>query len=399
MESKKMLNLLSKTMPWVVASLLVATAGFGQSNGCCPKPKPCCPEPKCCPPVCPIQLIPAYNHPARTDTRCPWDVNVSGSFIYWEALEDNLELGVVNTNTLNEYLNTHTAGIAGSFVEMNFKYKPGFKVGLGMSFDYDDWDVQSMYTWFHSTVSNHAKAIVGGANILPLKGLPYENSATGFNYVNGSWNLKMDIVDLNLGRWYYVGTKLTARPYFGARAAWIRQSLTNNLTNHGLGGINTGTTPTVVNPLGITYEANLQRSNSWAVGLESGVDSNWMLGEGFRVYGNGMFDIMFTRFSKAYMKETIEGTSFVGATYENSLSEKKVNTLRTHVSLEMGFGWGTFLDCNNWYLDFAAGYCFQAFYDQNMFRTFDSTSSRPTGHNPNGNLYVHGLTATVRLDF
>src|SRR2546425_1133944 len=105
-----MLNLLKKTKPWMVASLLVATSVFGQDNGnppprscppqqpCakpCPKPD-CCPTPKCCPPPCPqpcppTQVCPpcpvaccppwpvpvlnaAYNYPARTVVRCPWDI-------------------------------------------------------------------------------------------------------------------------------------------------------------------------------------------------------------------------------------------------------------------------------------------------------------------------------------
>ena len=76
MESK-MLNLLTKTKPWMVASLLVATSIFGQNAQCAPKcpPKPCpkpCPQPMpptqicdddpCCPDWPTPVLNAAYNY-------------------------------------------------------------------------------------------------------------------------------------------------------------------------------------------------------------------------------------------------------------------------------------------------------------------------------------------------
>lgn len=383
-----MLKLLTKTMPWMVASLLVATSGFGQNDRCCPRPKPCCPEPKpCCPTVCPIQLIPAYNHPARIDVRCPWDVDVFASFIYWQAIEENLELGIVNTTPLASFF-AGAAGLQGSVVEMDFKYKPGFKVGAGFGFDYDDWDVQAQYTWFRSHTHTSTEATVGGANILEMWGHPVEVLGNGYNFASGHWKLRMDLVDLNLGRWYYVGKMLTFRPYFGGRAAWIRQSYAANFVNEGLGGVGGFTTNQSIN----------QKSTSWAVGTEAGLDTNWIMGQGFRLYGNGMMDILFTRYNKASFAEAISGVGFAVG-YSDNISERKVNTLRTHLDLELGLGWGTYIDCNNWYLDFSAGYGFQVFFDQNMFRHFEDDFSFGASRNPNGNLYIHGLTATVRLDF
>jgi len=145
-----MLNLLTKTKPWMVASLLVATSVFGQNVAACPKPcppKPCpkpCPQP--CPPtqICPDQdpccpawptpvLNAAYNYPARIQTRCPWDFFAHASFIYWQPLQENMELGFVTDTTSTMFLD-------GRFVNMDFDYKPGFKVGVGMNFDHDNWD-------------------------------------------------------------------------------------------------------------------------------------------------------------------------------------------------------------------------------------------------------------------
>ncbi|MDE3046910.1 MAG: hypothetical protein KGI83_01020, partial [Verrucomicrobiota bacterium] len=83
-------------------------------------------------------------------------------------------------------------------------------------------------------------------------------------------------------------------------------------------------------------------------------------------------------------------------------NQTKLGTLRSHMDLELGFGWGMYLDCNNWYIDLAAGYGFQVFYDQNMFRRYVESGTGAASANslvPGGNLYVHGLTATATLDF
>lgn len=294
-------------------------------------------------------------------TRCPWDVYFDASFIYWQPIQDNMELG------LNVTTGTDTA------VNMDFDYKPGFKVGLGGNFDYDNWDLHAEYTWFHNTNSTSYTA-AAGTTVVPFYANPTDITGTS-TAVNQSWRLRMDIGELTLGRWHYVGTKLTVRPSFGARGAWIRQKLSTNFT--------TGAA---------TDDSFTAKSTSWAVGPQIGLDTNWVLGEGFRFYGNAEGDILYTRFNRLSTTHVDDEADSV------TISQRKYGTVRTHLDLELGFGWGTYLDCNNWYMDFTAGYGFQVFFDQNMFRRFTETAS-VNSFSPNGNLYVQGLTVTFRLDF
>lgn len=390
-----MLNLLTKTTPWMVASLLVAASGFGQDNRCCPPPKPkpqCCEPVKCekvCPPVCPIQLIPAYNHPAGIETRCSWDVWVDASFTYWQAIQDNMEVGIADVET--DIANLGSQITNGKVIDMGFKYKPGFKVGAGIKFDHDDWDAHAEYTWFRSKVNVHSNGLEGDnvttfAAIYPMVGMPVELGGRLFDNVSSDWTCNMDIIDATMGRWYYVGTKLTFHPYAGARAQWIRQKFNTFYSNDNsvIDGIHT---------LGIR-----QKSNSWAIGPEVGLDMNWMIGEGFRLYTCGEGDILFTRYNRMSDEELFLNPS-LSISEGQRVTQRHVNRVRAHLDLEMGFGWGTYLDCNNWYLDLSAGYGFQVFFDQNMFRNFVDDVSLGKSFAPNGNLYVHGLTATVALHF
>jgi hypothetical protein len=324
-------------------------------------------------------------------TRCPWDIFFDASFIYWQAIQENMELGVANTLSLT---NAASGQINGSVVNMDFDYKPGFKVGMGGYFDYDGWDTHAEYTWFHGT--NSESVTVDGVSILNL--LPMWGSAGGpdtevalnlYNIISENWNLKMDLADWDLGRWYYVGTKLTFRPSFGARAAWIRQNVTVVQTNNSRNGdFGTDDVFTVS-----------QKSRSWGIGAKTGLDTNWMIGCGFRAFGNAKADLLFTKYTRLSSSSTHVAPATIDADDNVTIKQKRVYAVKPHVDLELGLGWGTYLDCNNWYLDFAASYGFQVFYDQNMFRHFEDDVQRAVSTMPNGNLYIHGLTATVKLDF
>jgi len=322
----------------------------------------------------------AYNYPARTMTRCPWDMFFDVSFVYWQGTQENMELGVLsktytNTNVDNQLLNP------------SFDYKPGFKIGLGGNFDYDNWDMHGEYTWFHNT--NTTKTAlptpVAGvtAAINPAWGNPGSTYGTSAAYAsaNQKWKLDMDLVDLDLGRWYYVGTKLTFRPSVGTRAAFIKQQANVTYVR----------TEATANTLELKA-----KTNSWAVGPKFALDSNWVIGSGFRLFGNAETDILFTKYTKLSSKATNTDVAFVPVV---NGKQSSIGTLRTHIDLVTGLGWGTYIDCNNWYLDFTAGYEFQVFFDQNMFRFFADDSMHGKSFAPNGNLYLQGLTLTARLDF
>jgi hypothetical protein len=81
------------------------------------------------------------------------------------------------------------------------------------------------------------------------------------------------------------------------------------------------------------------------------------------------------------------------------ITADRVGTVRTHLDLEMGLGWGSYFDNNNWHVDLSASYGYQVFFGQNMFRHFDSATRVGANTSQFGNLYVQGLTVTARVDF
>lgn len=374
------MNFINKSAPWMVASLLAATSAFGQ-NKCAPSQKSFEQGHE----LVQSQMMAAYNAPARIDVRGAWDFYATGSFIYWQPRQENLELG--QTTQITTVGSTVTT--LNHIINMEFEYKPGFKVGLGMNFDHDNWDAYGEYTWLHGSHNQSSNGPASpSANAYLVANLPNPDvqGDTKYTDVSQKWRLNMDFADVELARSYYVGSKLSFRPFFGARGAWIRQSLDADYTNPTSASIGNN------DNLGARY-----RTHSWGVGPRAGLYTNWMLGQGFRLYGDGFADILYTRYKIRTRDFKVLKSN--GTIEETNNHQNKVDYLRTHIDLEMGIGWGSYFDNNNWHIDLLAGYGFQVFFDQNMFRRYVDDVSAGASIAPNGNLYVHGLTTTLRLDF
>lgn len=375
------MNLL-KTGSWIVAMLVVACAPvFGQNGKAvadcgtrCFQPQTCCPPKPCCEEMPKLQLPCAYNAPARIEVKCPWDLYVSASFTYWQPIQSNMEICVVGTGSDETF--------TGSVENFNADFEPGFKVGVGMNFDHDSWDTQMVYTWFRG---NTHESVTAGEDevILPLWTSPVDLISNGieFGSASESWKLHMDLLDWELARSYYVGRKLTFRPFIAVRGAWIRQNLNVSYES-----------PLVQTSASLFVD---KKSHSWAVGPRMGIATNWIFCDDFRIFGNGAADILFTRYTSLKSVDTHVGRS----TTEFVIRQHDYNAIRTHLELELGLGWGMYLDCYNWHLDFSAGYNFQVFFDQNMFRHICDDVLIVNSISPNGNLYMQGLTLTARVDF
>lgn len=361
--------------------------------------------------------IAAYNYPARIETQRPWNVFTEFSFNYWQPSQENMEVGELDKGTTESIATSggKTTSIATSdsfkSIKMDFDFKPGFSIGVGYKFAHDAWDLFLKYTWFHNrnkkheTASNFVLFDANSENIAPTWGTPVETGENiNFQFASEKWKLGMDIIDLDLGRWCYIGRKFTVHPILGARAVWIEQNVHVSYTN--------GFTSFTVDVPGLLGGGFLvanrkvhDTSHSWAVGPKIAVEMNWMLGYGFRLFGNGEVDLLFTRYSSIKEKSVTAGTvvgiiDFIPFNFEltdqTKGKDKKVDCLRTHLDLDLGFGWGTYLNKSKFYLDCAAEYTFQVFFDQNMFR---HDVKDPNSFIPNGNLYIQGLTVTLSFDF
>lgn len=324
-------------------------------------------------------ICPGYNAPSQIEVCQCRDFFVTGSFTYWQPTQENMALGLVGdiSNSLDV--------IQGYIVNLDFDFKPGFQLGAGMNLSDDQWDIYLQYTWFRGNeyASKDLDPNNDRVSLYPSIVKPYVGLSSYF-FGKEKWTLDMDLLDAELGRRYYVGKKLTFRPFIGLRTPFIRQRLEVDYLQN------------VFNPTD-----NLQirsKFNSWGIGPRTGICLDWDLGWEFRLYGKGAADIAFTQYSNyRFLQQNVNAA---GQVQENSRYKIKdsLNFLRPHMDLAMGFGWGRYLFNNKWHFDFSMDYSFQVFFSQNLFRCFvdDQSYVNVASH---GDMYIQGFTATCRADF
>lgn len=393
-----MLNLWNQTKLNMAVMLLTAAPLFAQQDGVKSRPQKSFEQGN---KLTNAQLMPGYNAPASIKVADSWDVYATASYIYWQAQQENLEIGLISQNDPQGTAGGNDAPFTTSYknnmsvTDPNFTYRPGFKFGIGANLGWDGWDAFAEYTWFHGSVGSGVTPLtINTNNTLPPNGqylypiqleeIAFQDEAF-YQDADQSWRLKMDLLDVSMGRSYYSGTKLTVRPFFGARGAWIRQVL-----------------DTTYNAMNFSPQRQAESNNasiSWGLGPRAGFDSNWLLGYGLRLIGIGSADILYTRYETRKNDQTVMVSGSTNPIIQNATVNQTIDYLRGHVDLEMGFGWGSYFDNDNWHVDLSASYGFQIFWDQTMFRNFEEPKFVTKSFAPNGNLYVHGLTVNGRLDF
>lgn len=328
---------------------------------------------------------PAYNAAARPEVRCSWDVFVTGSFIYWFANEEGLDIGY----------NSALTGAGGTIFPPNDglklpqpgKWLPGFKVGIGVDFDIDKWVGYVEYTWLHGETSKSLSpsADSRGTPVIVLTNWYKHNTTVEADHtasaVSSKWRVNLDILDALLSRPFYEGRNLTITPFFGARAMWLRQNFRLSAT----------TTNAPSNPV-----VSHNQSRSWAVGPRAGMQSHWLLGWGFRLEGDAAAALLFQRYTKvAHRSDALSADQVAAA---DLIYYRNYGALRPIMDMGLGLGWGTYLDCQNFYLDIGANYDFIYLWGQNLMRHLvDDYNYGVDGAAPD--LFYQGLTLTVRFDF
>lgn len=481
------------------------------------------------------------NPAARPVVKDGVDLFVSGDFLWWKAVQENLEyVATVNVGTPAVPGEGFLRSYQGRYYEPKFKYQPGFRVGIGYNLPYDGWDIFVNWTRFYNTAKDHRCAFpcnvecISSASGLvcfdSLGRVPSStvttagscgssnscntccntcftepcccNGSTSSSNMNSSssccntcnqspcccntdcqcccepcceccevcfdcccpetliptlsafdtpdrygntniafakWNLKLNLLDGEIGREFFVSKYLTVRPYMGVRGAWIHQrydvkyqtDLTVNdpeFFGFSLGSVTATQT-----------DCACIKNNFNGVGPRAGFNTDWMLGAGFSFYANlginllwGQFDLYNSTTVSVVGDGVIDTTgTATGASTTFDIDEcavynfgEKYQTTKAITDLALGLQWqGTFAN-DRVGLMIQIGWDQHLFFNQGNIIGFDETvtpfalmpvvadsidatalhhdlTERTLGFNDRkgGDLSVQGLTVSARLDF
>ena len=307
------------------------------------------------------QMLGAYNAPARIDVRGSFDVFLQADFIWWQPKEEGTELASVIKNP-------QALATPDSTVHIGNDYKPGFKIGLGVNFEHDNWGMFTEYTWLHFTQSTSYTKSVATDSVYPI----WNHTLGAVDSLTGNWKVGYDVIDLVMQRAYYNGTKLTYTPYLGLRGGWLKQKIST-----------TGT-------IGANTAPSTAKDKTWLIGPKAGFDANYIFGAGFRMFGKAAAALLYQNF-----KTSINYYSAAATPVLQKYKKDSNGQITPNAELGLGLGYGTYFSNRGFHFDIAISYDFEYFWKQNRMISileYDDSSAQ-------GDLFMHGLTVALRFDF
>ncbi|NGX39180.1 MAG: hypothetical protein KR126chlam1_00502 [Chlamydiae bacterium] len=398
-------------LPLIVMSSFLGAAQNMDGNGCnekscnCEIPQAACNSEGCDCYYCYGPSNCAVNAPVRPKT-CDGDIGITVSGFYWNAHQDGMEYAIKNQVSLIDPASPSATEALNTLVDAryetpNFKWDWGFKLGLSHSGCHDGWDIGVVWTWYRGRSSGHIEAEQDdNCTLIPLWTDFVHPRSGGITYardIKEDWKLKLNLIDLELGREFWVSKYLAIRPHVGVRVAFIDQEFDIE---------HKGGTFSASN--GLNGFVDLENDFKGA-GVRAGLDSVWHLGCGWGFYGNFAASIVYGRFNVDHDEYVREAT---GSFEKIKLLETK-NSFRASrgmLDLALGVQYSTmFCDCC-YALTAMLGWEQHLFFDQNqMWRVVrvgaNSGGSIPNNagqnvfHERRGDLDTQGVTLTLKFEF
>jgi len=289
---------------------------------------------------------------------------------------------------------TASLPIKGRTKHMEFDWDCGLRVGLGYNFDYDGWSLSGQYTWFDTSGSDSTRAGLN-SSVVPLRGSSsIAGTANGIQdffvfctSAKSQFDMSYQAIDVELGRDYYVSSKLALRPFWGVKTAWIDLEQTTRYT----GGNPTGGNDSI---LGLSRNTVHIRENSdfWGVGPRTGIDTRWYLGEGFSIFGNIAGALLYGYFDVDHKERFTASNDFRIRLHADR------HAFSPTVQYQMGLRWDSYFHNNKHHFAVGLGFEGQYWWRMNqMLKIDDATTLKYERYSED--LSTYGLTLDMKLEF
>jgi len=370
-----------------VAAVLAATSANAIPRAPCDEPPAdvCCEEPR------PGPF--AFAYPKDIGLACPTDFYIAAELLVFQAKQGGLDYAMVNTtgdqnaNTVSAANESLTGGIVKGYSSdcSDWDWDIGARVNLGFYLNHDAWNFDIAWTYFHYTEDTSSVA-KGSSRMLPLWLVPQAFPAAGAGILgereaSAQWKMHYNTLDISLGKPHHVSRYVIFNPHFGLRAAWVDQCY---LARYGGSFSNADG----VTQLGSEMSA---KNDFWGFGLRAGVQTEWLLGSGWTIFGNAAGSLLYSKFD---IDQSVP-QGFLGYNVDNDFKQNIAN-----VELLLGIGWGTLFCKQQYRVSLRAAYEFHQWWNINHMRRFYSSTNWSANETvARGDLTLNGLSFRVMFDF
>jgi hypothetical protein len=314
------------------------------------------------------------------------DVFITADFIWWNASQEGISYAATGFVT-DDGTDPFASASKGKYDYVGSDWAPGFKVGLGLKLSHDGWDLYSQYTWLHASDSSSLSRENGVAYTGSL--LPFEDGPTvGGNKVKADWDLHFNVIDLELGRNFYLSQFLTMRPFIGFKATWQDQDLkvTTESNQFEIDGNGQQPSTPVTGPF-----VHKNATDVWGIGVRGGLNVSWYMSKNWSFYGDLAWTTMWTDYDTLTRSDTLyDSTTGNSKTYFN-VSNDDLYAVKYIGEMELGLRWEMWFYDDNYHFAIQAGWEQQVWVNWGQFvEILDHI---------NHDLSLHGLNLKFRFDF
>jgi hypothetical protein len=323
------------------------------------------------------EAVGMVNPSSRYQVEDGWNFFLNTEFLWWVAKEDGLYYAQSGyTGVLTSAIPPDgTKNFDGHLQKVKPHFRPGFRLGIGGNMAYDEWDIFLNWTWFKS----HARGDSRGL-LLTLWGHPDVSdpgsNLDGASSAKAKWALHYNVLDLEMGRSFWVGRHFSLRPFLGIRGAWIDQHF----------NIDYDFTTTPQTDGKLRAESDFEGG-----GVRAGMDMRFALLGGWSFYGiasasmlYGFYDCDFhEHWESVEVAKTRDG-------FHNAASSAQ---------LALGVRWDTYLHKDRYHCGLYAGWEQNIWFGVNKMNHYFHSLSEGNLQQMNGDLSLCGGTFGVRFDF
>ncbi|MBS0620065.1 MAG: hypothetical protein JSS61_01215 [Verrucomicrobia bacterium] len=317
------------------------------------------------------------NPSSRYQVTDGWNLFLDVEFLWWVAKEDDLffaQSGYTGGPTSSNPPDG-TIDFNGHLQKVKPHWGPGARIGFGGNMEYDEWDIYLNWTWFETTArrTKHAKT---DSELLVLWGHPDIAAATGATKAGGKWSMDLNVLDLELGRAFWVGRYFSIRPFIGARGAWIDQSFRVKY--------DLATSPEM-------FQHSKAHSDFEGGGIRAGADLRLALFGGWSFYGLASGSMLYGHFDCDYRCKA--GGVSIGRTTDG------FHQPATSAQLALGVRWDVYLHKDRYHFGLFAGWEQNMWFGMNKMNRYFGQLQNGLLQQMNSDLSLQGGTFGVRFDF
>jgi len=309
------------------------------------------------------------------------DFYLTADFIYWKTMQEGTHYTTTNASTPpNDPLANNPKGKS---KVVGYSWNPGFKVGIGLNLCHGDWDVFAQYTWLRPKNSESSSGPIVSFDFFA------NTSSIKTKRVAAKWKLDFDVIDVELGRNFYLNHTLTMRPFIGLKGTWqdYKETIVTSREDYSLESDFGGFAVPVSGPQTDTHSSNIS-----GIGFRGGLNLAWYMSKNWSIFGNLAWSILSTKYSDLKYTSEIANVSTNTKTVTDNVKRTNGNYTNKFVGeTEIGLRWELWFSNNDYHFSVQAGWEQQTWI--NWINQLDDVWDQYFGLN------FHGLTLKFRFDF